>query len=708
MALLPAVVPEIPESRAEVVPARLARKVAPLFGVQWPESPLGPATWVIDFTRVTLSEIARGAPLPTRSQASAFADRSRDGWALVDRVAVTARSAALPNEIANATLNRYGPDTRAAVILAAVNRLLDPLRVALDETIPLLVDEAGEPLPPGLRLAGWAGVLVEVFRSQPALVAAGVRARATQRSMAPSWDVPLAPSAADEPLTRCEIGAPLTAGTPVVPRDLDIADATLPRLDVLGPLATNPVARDELHEAVIGLLLRRILDVGSLRDASHLWISARGPGQLAVEALLTPTSIVDRFVRVALRTADVTARGLDDGGTLPAVPDPTRFAELPILSRRTATIALLGVLRQVLASPPARERARAAVLDRLERLRCLVGQTLPDDDPVRAVAVCRIDLTRLQMLRHNATTDLRDALDRLTRSTRRCQDLFDTGVLDRGAAAEIVSASNVEVNAVRTTNAAAAARLDGGPGGALPDADLLDEQLRARWQHWLRMVEVEPEMLTGARPVVDLLGYHLHNYAAFLASHAGSEDDLLAAITLFQDVVLPARERFLTRTGIFDPLRTSLQMGTVATTALAESAAARGDTGHAREWAGLGHRWIARALADESTRAMCRESTERSCRFALRAAPALTLAVELGVAEANVAGPAPGDAAAGDAEARGTAPPPDSAANSLDLAAELVTVARRWEASVVTSAEQHIRHQEIETWSRRVERLRAR
>jgi hypothetical protein len=57
------------------------------------------------------------------------------------------RLASLPNEIANATLNRFGPDTRAAVLLTAANRLLVPVTTAVEEALGLLGTADGGPLP---------------------------------------------------------------------------------------------------------------------------------------------------------------------------------------------------------------------------------------------------------------------------------------------------------------------------------------------------------------------------------------------------------------------------------------------------------------------------------------------------------------------------------------------------------------------------------
>jgi hypothetical protein len=673
VSLLPAVVPPIPESRTEVVPARLARKVAPLFGVPWSDSPFGTATWVSDFQTITLSEIARGAPLPTRSRASALRNRSpHDGWALVDRIGVTGPAGSLPNEIANATLNRFGPDTKAAVVLTAVNRLTDPLRAGLDETIALLVDESGKPLSPGLKLAAWASVLVEVFRSQPALLVAGIHARAIQRPLTVDLEAPLSYRLDPGLLTRCEIGAPRNSVAPGRPRDLDIVDGTLRRPNLLDLSALAPVTREETYETIAGRLLSRLLTAATLRDDSHLWISEREPGQWVYEALISPMTIVDRFVRRALTDADIDDRTLDLGGSLPAVPDPGRLGRLPLLTRRVAVIALLGMIRQLLTSEPAREGIRPGVPTWLELLRRLVEAVLPDGDPVRATAVCRIDLTRLQLLRVDATNDLGESLARLSESTERCRRLFDAGQLDRGAAAEIVSASNVEVDALRRANA-------GRSGSGLPSPAELDRQVRDRWRHWLSMVEVEPDVLSGRSGPPDLLGYHLNNYASYLATHGNDDDDLREAVRLFEDVVLPARERFVARLGTFDPVRNSAQMASVATTALASSALARGDRRQAAIWAAKGYGWISRALADPGTRAMVEATTELSARFALRAAEALVIAAEVGVP--------------------GAGPP-------VDAAADLIATVRRWESAALGETGRYARHDEVEALAARIDRLR--
>jgi len=667
MSLLPAEIPAIPESRAGVVPARLARKVGPLFGVPWPDGPFGLLTWVSDYGRITLTEIARGAPLPTRAQAGDLRGPG-EGWAVVQRRGITAPDAALPHEIANTTLNRFGPDTKAAVVLTAVNRLLDPVHDGVARAIALLVDDEGRPLSPALRLTGWAALVVEVFRSQPALVAAGIRGRAVQRQLCVAWDLPRAP-ATTAPVTRCEISTP-EAGRPTSePSELEVVDRTLPLLGLFPAAGSEDAGADRATTAdVVAELLDRLLAVGTLRDASHLWLSERAPGALAVEALVPATSLVDRFVGRALRSAGIER---NPAAPLPAVPSPAAFAGLPRNAQRATCIALLAVLRHVQAVPAVRERTRDHVTERLDRLAAALDGALPDDDPVGAVARCRIALMRVQTRRHDAAADLNDDVVRLLEAMDRCADLSAAGVLDRGAAAEIIAAAAIEANAVRWTNAAR-------PGTALPDPELLDRRLRRSWTCYLDLLEVPAELRTGGATTSGLLGFHLHNYAAFLASHADRDDDLRTAVALYRDTVIPARERFAASTGGTEPLRNALQVGSRAATALARCEAAAGRPGPARRWAELGLGWIRRALDDDGARALLRdEPTEVACRLALQAAATLVTAAEQGITEAG--------------EER--------------TAAELLDVARRWEQRALRSPDRHVRHAEIDELAARLAAL---
>ena len=57
-------IPDVEVPRSDIVAARVARKVGPLFGIVWEQGPFG-CTWVCDFGAITLAEIARGAAIST-------------------------------------------------------------------------------------------------------------------------------------------------------------------------------------------------------------------------------------------------------------------------------------------------------------------------------------------------------------------------------------------------------------------------------------------------------------------------------------------------------------------------------------------------------------------------------------------------------------------------------------------------------------------
>jgi hypothetical protein len=610
MGLLPAEVPDMPEIRSEIVPARLARKLAPLFGVPWECGPFGPQTWVCDYNKITLSEIARGAPLPTRGQATRAGAVPAGTWAVVDRIAVTGAGGSLPNEIPNATLNRFGPDTKAAVVLTAANRLLDPVADAIESAMAVLVAADGSALPARLRLAAWAALILEAFRTQPALLAAAIRARTIQRELLVEWSLPLAGAIAALPLTRCEVGAmPAGAGrsTPSRPRDLELADHTVRVLAVTAP------------EEVVDRLLRELMAVGTWQNSSHLWLSERAPGQLVVEALVPPTELVDRYVEQVRHLLDEEPAGSD---VLPRIPRGSDLGALPLLARRAVVIGLLTVLRQVQFDAEQRERTRAAIVPLLATVAVLAMESLGPDDPLTVLSRCRVADMTVHTLRHDLRHDLSLPVEELMAQVERCIALADAGVVDRGAAAEAISSANVEINIVRRTNATV-------PNTKLPASEELDAWLRRTWKAFERTLEINLSCPgNGGQDARLAIGHHLHNYASYLATHPGSEPDLRAAVELFDATVIPARELYWKRTHSFLPLRQSLQTACHATTALSRRAADAGEHAEARQWAARGHAWITRALEDRETAELLAQPTEPAAHFCLLAVPTLLAAVE--------------------------------------------------------------------------------
>jgi hypothetical protein len=645
MGLLPAEIPDIPEVRSEIVPARLARKVAPLFGIPWERGPFGRRTWVCDYNKITLSEIARGAPQQARGQANRASLPEPEMWAVVDRVAVTAPGGSLPNEIPNATLNRFGPDTKAAVVLTAANRLLAPVTAAVDAALGLLVAADGTALPIRLRLAAWAALVLEVFRTQPALLAAAIHGRTIQRELLVEWHLPLAAPIADLPLARCEVGAPhgnAGSGTSSRPRDLDVADHTVRALEVTAP------------DEVVDRLLRQLMAVGTQQSSSHLWLSERVPGQLSVEALVPPTELVSRYIAQLDHLLDAEPAGRE---VLPHVPSTADVCALPLLGRRAVLIALLTVLRQVQFDAEQRERTRAAIVPLLTDVALLATETLGPDDPLTVLGRCRAADMVVHTLRHDRRHELAEPVSELMSQAERCVELAEAGVVDRGAAAEAISSANVEINIVRRTNAT-------DPEAGLPPPDHLDAWLRRSWDAYRRILQI-----TDDRPDRDsqlAVGHHLHNYASYLTTHPDRENDLLAAVELFETVVIPARELYWKRTHSFLPLRQSLQIASRATAVLTARAADAGRPVDARSWATKGHAWIFRALDNRETAELLTGTSEPAAHFCLLAVPTLLTAVEHGVA--------------------GTGP------RDVVLAGELLAVVERWARRVTGGYEVSYSH----------------
>ncbi|SFW92110.1 hypothetical protein [Amycolatopsis australiensis] len=680
MPLLPAVVPLTTEKRAERVPARLARNVAPLFGVPFAEGPFGEISWLCDFTRITVSEIARGAPSPTRAEAAETREQAADGgWFLYGR-AVVARS--LPNEIVNATTNRFGPNTKAAVVLTAANVLLEPATAAVETALSLIQGPDGE-LPTAVRIAVWATCLVEVFRSQPALVAAAAKARAIQRE---SLDGPRFPRAArlrDMPAARCEIGDTDVRPEPAThPRDLNVFDRTVARLRLPGAVV-EPTGIDlddddawtspgrDLADELVDRLIRLLTDASEPDGTGYVWISERAPGQVVAEALLPASGLVaDLLEYWSSVHGDVT----EPRGTLPLrLPSPTEFAGLPQQARRAIVLGVLGVARWLRSRAGSPELPLSHFLAVLDAVDTLISAGLPDTDPAAAVVRARLAVLRVTVLRHDRANSLAEPLGALIARTEHCLTLLTDGILDRGAAADVLSAACVELNAVRWTNAEDA-------GSGLPAPAELDELVRRYWAGFGEILELDLASLDGddSRGV----GHHLHNYAAFLGSHQENVGDLTEAVRLFRTTVIPSRQRLHRRTGAFGPLGRTYYVATGATTKLAETALAEGRTEEASGWAALGFEWISRVLEHREFDRLQDGSGDQAGLFALRAAAALVLALELDV--------------------------PGTGPRELGRLQRVLATIDRWQANTTRGrAENYVRHQEVELVRKRAAELMA-
>jgi hypothetical protein len=531
--VLGASVPDVEVPRPDVVAARLARKIGPLFGLVWEQNPFG-QTWVCDFGAVTLAEIARGAPNPVRDVQASLdrapaADTGEDGpdgpaaraaWRLAGRAVWTPRRGPTPAALTAATLNRYGPDTKAAVVLVGANRLLRDVTAAVARVCRAL---AQQEIAPELRLAVWAGLVLEAFRAQPALVAAAIQARAIQRALTTSWGQHvLLPDLTES--ARCEYGAPRVgdasrdANPAQQPTHLDLVDATLPLLRLPVPVADGPLYSErEILDDIVARWCGRLLQVGH-PGRGITWVEETPPGHRRVHCYVRAGSVVAPFVAEVLTMLSVP--GIPGAQVsvdqVAGVLEGADLAGLSPLARRAHVVSahvLANYLRfhdgLLLAQPKVREVTK----ELCDRAGAIAVEWLGQDDPASlllsgyAAYLHAWDLGRTAAApEERAATGAKLAaeLSRLTTAWQRRS--LDPGtasyLLETGAVAlERLGVPECEPAVAEAWQAAMLAR------GIDPDHDLRDPLLLPESQQ-----------------------YHLQNYASFLAARAVSAADLRGAL----------------------------------------------------------------------------------------------------------------------------------------------------------------------------------
>lgn len=538
---LTAALPDVEVPRSDVVAARIARKVAPLFGVVWEQNPFG-CTWVCDFGSLTLAEIARGAPYPLRKVQSAMDEEAereksslaRNGsatmadpdpaWRPAGRAVWTFQRAPTPTAIAHATLNRYGPDTKAAVVLTGANRLLQEVTAAVASVCGQMVSNG---VGVEVRLAVWAGLILEAFRGQPALVAAAIQARAIQRALATPWGEHLWLPGLGES-ARCEFGAGTLepgssgSGAPDVqsPAQFDLIDSTLPLLGLPLPIADGPLlSHREVLDDIAARCCLRLLQIGH-PGRGITWVSELAPGHRGVQTYLRVGSVIAPFVAEvfsALGFADRPGSHVDTG-EVSRLLTGIDFGRLTRPARRAhlvGTHALVSYLRfhdNLLQVQP---ELRAATRALTGTAAAAAARYLGPDDPATLLldaytAYCTAwDLGRDSTVdgehRADIATDLTRQLDRVT-------DAWHAGALDPGTASYLLEIGVMALERLHS-----------------PDTD--HAELAEVWRHAMLARAVDPGRdLDEPLTLPDAQCYHLQNYAAFLASRATDPIDLRRAL----------------------------------------------------------------------------------------------------------------------------------------------------------------------------------
>ncbi|MBI1759062.1 MAG: hypothetical protein HYR62_07540 [Actinobacteria bacterium] len=576
MHVLPAVVPEGESPRSDVVSVRLARKVAVLFGVPWLGGPFD-RTWVCDFGALTLAEIARGAPLPSREEQArmdgAAGEAPPAGWRWAGRGVWTPQRSPAPGVVANATLNRFGPDTKAAVVLTGANRLLREATDAVGAVSRWLATSGADPQ---VRLATWAGVVLEVFRAQPALVVAAVQARSVQRSLTARWGDSVATSAVVGEVARCELGAraaPIgeddaaAGGVGRVggyqPVGFDLVDATLPLLDLtIADAAGDGSDRfsDDRLGDVADAWCRRLLRLG--RPGHGLVWLTDDRGHRRVHAYLRVGAMVAPFVAEMVDTTPGPALT-----RLPVSPSPAELAGLSRAGLRAHVVAVhvaVNYLRyrdELLQGWPAlRAATRAWVADTVS----VANQRLGPDDPATILITsygCYLALWDQLRQAPRDTAAVRVAAERLVVCADQVMAAVDAGQVDPGAGTYLLEIANVAL-------AQASAVLDRPVG--------IERALARQWRACLaarglgeaadiaaRVPELSPAQL-----------FHLLHYASFLAER-GERTQLRRALVMAEAVTAVRDEVARTEPAAYTAKHTAARTAHEVTARIAHTLAGR-------------------------------------------------------------------------------------------------------------------------------------
>ena len=535
-------VPDVEVPRSEIVAARVARKVGPLFGIVWEQGPFG-CTWVCDFGTITLAEIARGAPYPARDVQAAMDEQAppaaagREGsapgsryagpaaWQLTGRAVWTPRRAPTPGAITHATLNRYGPDTKAAVVLAGANRLLREVTAAIASVCRSLADQGAAP---EIRLAVWAGLVLEAFRGQPALVAAAVQAREIQRALTTPWGEYLWRRGLTTS-ARCEFGAGgiggrevapgAAASSPHRPTRFELIDGTLPLLRLPIPVTDGPLlSQAEILDDIANRWCRRLLQVGH-PGRGITWVAADRPGHRQVQSYVRIGSAVAPFVAEVLAMLSIAggAGSRVSLGQVSGLLSEVDAPDLGTLARRAHVVsahALANYLRfhdgLLLTQPQVREVTRRLC----DHAAMAAAKWLGQDDPASLLLAGYSAYLRVWDLGREtaagpaicaaAAADLASQLDRIAAAWR-------GRLADPGTASYLLEVGAMALDRLRV------------PG--------YGDRLAALWRTTMLARGINPDVdLDDPLALPAPQQYHLQNYAAFLAATAESAADLRRAL----------------------------------------------------------------------------------------------------------------------------------------------------------------------------------
>jgi hypothetical protein len=287
---------------------RIARKVAALFGVPGgvEDSDAGAGcSWHASYSTLTLIELRLGGPLVEE----AIGPGDTGVFRTVGRKHIPREPAGTGGAevgavgyqpISPTAIEHYGPDVKAALVLSGVNTVLDPLTRAL---IKVLTEMA---FPDTRLLIGTTAMMLsEAFRSQPALVLAGVQAARDQRTtFLENFAAVLAPPADENPGWRCSrFDVPWTQRARTIHDwvpDYAAAAAPAPEPDTDGHDPRRPLNLDLVQDVWVALTDQTAAVALRPRQTNRVGIEQRWEGahfgQVRESALAGARDLTERVV----------------------------------------------------------------------------------------------------------------------------------------------------------------------------------------------------------------------------------------------------------------------------------------------------------------------------------------------------------------------------------------------------------------------------
>lgn len=286
---LPVAVPDYPdvETSRDATTAKLSRNLAALFGVDVPHARVPDAPWLCDYNELTIVDIGRGSP---------------PGWEPLDRT-----------KIASATLSKFGPEVKSAIVLTGANELFRSLMDPMTEVLEITrLAEDGQPLADASRICIWASLQLDAFEAQPALAMAAYQARAIQRAASVRW-TPLVDAPAQQPphpkKTRT-IEFASTHEPPYPTSDgewrtdaisLNIVDGLMRQ--IVAPLAVTTADGEMSNSLVVEETTNRLLShiANAVADTGFARISADSRGRRQMDVVVNRTPLLGAYMDANLR-----------------------------------------------------------------------------------------------------------------------------------------------------------------------------------------------------------------------------------------------------------------------------------------------------------------------------------------------------------------------------------------------------------------------